>query len=48
MYDAIKRLYAKTNDTRIVQAAVRKGWITAEQYTSITEEEYNELVALMS
>ena len=31
MFETIKRLYAKTGNTAIVDKAVKKGWITAEQ-----------------
>lgn len=41
MFETIKRLYAKTNDKSLVANAVKKGWITAEQYKKITGDEYN-------
>lgn len=31
MFETIKRLYAKTGNTAIVDKAVKKGWITQEQ-----------------
>ena len=40
MFETIKRLYAKTKDAAVVANAVKKGWITAEQYTEITGEAY--------
>lgn len=40
MFDTIKRLYAKTGDKNMVKNAVKKGWITAEQYEEITGEVY--------
>ena len=39
MFETIKRLYAKTGDKGIVENAVKKGWITAEQYKQITGEQ---------
>ena len=41
MYATIKRLYTKTGDKSLVENAVKKGWITEEQYTEITGEEYS-------
>ena len=41
MYATIKRLYTKTGDQGLVENAVKKGWITAEQYKEITGEEYS-------
>lgn len=38
MYTTIKRLYAKTGDKILVANAVKKGWITNEQYEEITGE----------
>ena len=32
MFETIKRLYSKSGDSVIVSNAVKKGWITAEQY----------------
>ena len=32
MFETIKRLYAKTGDKTIVANAVKKGWITEEQF----------------
>lgn len=40
MFETIKRLYKKTNDKSVVANAVKKGWITAEQYKEITGDEY--------
>ena len=41
MFDTIKRIYAKTGNKSIVANAVKKGWITEEQYTEITSDAYN-------
>ena len=40
MYNTIKRLYEKTKDVTVVANAVKKGWITKDQYTEITGEVY--------
>ena len=40
MFETIKRLYAKTGDKAVVANAVKKGWITKEQYREITGEVY--------
>lgn len=40
MFETIKRLYAKTGDKTLVANAVKKGWITEEQYEEIIGEEY--------
>lgn len=40
MFETIKRLYAKTGDKIVVANAVKKGWITEDQYKEITGEEY--------
>lgn len=40
MFNTIKRLYEKTNDVTVVENAVKKGWITADQYEEITGEVY--------
>lgn len=40
MFDTIKRLYAKTGNNTIVKNAVKKGWITGEQYKEITGKDY--------
>ena len=40
MFETIKRLYAKTGDKTVVANAVKKGWITADQYLEITGEVY--------
>lgn len=40
MFETIKRLYAKTGDKSIVANAVKKAWITPEQYQGITGEAY--------
>lgn len=38
MFETIKRLYAKTGDNTLVANAVKKGWVTEEQYQEITGE----------
>ncbi len=40
MFETIKRLYAKTGDKTLVANAVKKGWITEDQYREITGEVY--------
>lgn len=40
MFATIKRLYAKTGDKTLVENAVKKGWITEEQYKVIVGEDY--------
>ena len=40
MFETIKRLYAKTGNDAVVANAVKKGWITEEQYAEITGKEY--------
>ena len=40
MFETIKRLYAKTGDKNMVKNAVKKGWITEEQYKEITGKDY--------
>lgn len=40
MFETIKRLYARTNNETLVSNAVKKGWITEEQYKEITGGEY--------
>ena len=40
MYETIKRLYTKTGDKTVVENAMKKGWITPEQYAAITGEAY--------
>lgn len=40
MFETIKRLYTKTGNMVLVENAVKKGWITPEQYTEITGESY--------
>lgn len=40
MFDTIKRLYKDTQNITVVVNAVKKGWITADQYTEITGEVY--------
>lgn len=40
MFETIKRLYAKTGNKTVVVNAVKKGWITKEQYREITGEQY--------
>ena len=44
MFETIKRLYAKTGNAALVENAVKKGWITEEQYKEITGEEYEMVV----
>lgn len=39
MFETIKRLYAKTGNKTVVENAVKKGWITEEQYKQIIGEE---------
>lgn len=39
MFETIKRLYAKTGNATLVANAVKKGWITREQYKEITGED---------
>lgn len=40
MFETIKRLYAKTGDKTLVFNAVKKDWITKEQYKEITGKDY--------
>ena len=40
MFETIKRLYEKTGDKTLVANAVKKGWITKEQYKEITGKAY--------
>ena len=40
MFETIKRLYTKTGNKTVVINAVKKNWITKEQYTEITGENY--------
>ena len=40
MFETIKRLYAKTGSEAVVANAVKKGWITEEQYKEITGKDY--------
>ena len=40
MLETIIRLFDKTKNPEIVANAVKKGWITTEQYTEITGEAY--------
>jgi hypothetical protein len=39
MFETIKRLYMQTGDKTLVANAVKKNWITPEQYKKITGEE---------
>lgn len=39
MFETIKRLYAKTGNKTLVVNAVKKGYITADQYKMITGED---------
>lgn len=40
MFETIKRLYAKTENKELVANAVKKNYITAEDYARITGKEY--------
>lgn len=40
MFNTIKRLYEKTKDVTVVANAVKKGWITEEEFTEITGQVY--------
>lgn len=40
MFKTIERLFKKTGDKTIVANAVKKGWITEEQYKEIVGEDY--------
>lgn len=40
MFETIRRLYVKTGDIVLVKNAVKKRWITPEQYKEITGESY--------
>lgn len=40
MFETIKRLYAKTSDKTLIENAVKKGWITKEQYKDIVGKDY--------
>lgn len=40
MYATIKRLYESTKNITVVANAVKKGWITEEQYAEITGKAY--------
>ena len=40
MFETIKRLYTKTGNVTLVENAVKKGWITEEQFKEITGEDY--------
>ena len=40
MFETIKRLYAKTGNTALVENAVKKGWVTEAQYKEITGNNY--------
>ena len=40
MFNTINRLYTKTHNKTVVANAVKKGWITADQYKLITGETY--------
>ena len=40
MFETIKRLYAKAGDNTLVKNAVKKGWITKEQFKEITGKDY--------
>lgn len=38
MFETIKRLYAKTGNTEVVEKAVAKGWISEKQKEEILDE----------
>lgn len=38
MFETIKRLYAKNGNTAVVDRAVKKGWITEDDYKRIVGE----------
>lgn len=40
MFATMNRLYNKTKDKTLVANAVKRGWITTEQYAEITGEAY--------
>lgn len=40
MYMTIKRIYERTGNVVYVQNAVKKGWITKEQFKAITGSDY--------
>lgn len=40
MFETIKRLYAKTESKTVVANAVKRSWITVEQYKEITGVAY--------
>ena len=40
MFETIKRLYTKTGNVALVENAVKKGWITEEQFKEITGKDY--------
>ena len=40
MFETIKRVYANTGNKTIVANAVKKGWITEEQFKEITGNDY--------
>lgn len=40
MFESVKRLYEKTKNKTIVKNAVIKGWLTSEEYKTITGEDY--------
>lgn len=40
MFRTIERLFKKNGDKTIVANAVKKSWITAEQYKEITGEDF--------
>ena len=42
MLATIKRLYSKNKDVTVAVNAVKKGWITKEQYKEITGEAYTD------
>lgn len=40
MFETIKRLFAKTSNETVVKNAVKKGWISEEQFEEITGKAY--------
>lgn len=40
MFNTIKRLYTNTQNKTLVANAVKRGWISEEQYKEITGEVY--------
>lgn len=42
MIRTLKRIYAETGNVDYLKAAVKKRWITAEEYKEITGQDYKE------